>query len=267
VADRPEPFPPAGPDRAGAAPPPPGPPGSNPAGGHTGIAGKLSNRAIAAIALAIVAVAGGVVALVVLLGNHGPARPGPLRPVAAPAPVTSARTVSFTVQLAKAGNAHPGKRPKPAPAGKTYSFGNGVTLTPVKGWSSANPVKNGVNLVSPDGGAELFAEEFSAPQASDPAAELNSFNVPWLSNIQLSGAVQTGSIQGSTDSIASEAIVQFSANQSTNQGTMQVYGAFVLLLDPQHFEVFCVYEAASISEYNANSKSAIAMISVLAGTG
>jgi hypothetical protein len=236
----------------GAAFPPAPPAGPH----HRGLQGKLSSMAVVAIAVGLAVLAGGIVALVVLLGSHTPGRPGPTRPGAA-AVGSEGSGIHHGLLLAK----HRGRAPQSTRGRSTvYDFGHGVRLTTVPGWTQIDKVPNGADLLSPDQGAEMFLELFPAPNATDPASEIGTFNVPWLSNIQVDGTtLKTFSI---TDSpvFTTEASEQYTADQSSNQGTQQVYGFFVVALDPNNFEVFGVYEAASVSEYNKNAKAAINML-------
>jgi hypothetical protein len=261
MTDDTDPVPAAAPSAAGVGAAYPPAPGWAPGPHHRGLQGKLSNMAVVAIAVGVAVLAGGIVALVVLLGNHTAPRPGPTRPAAA-ATESAGSSSSHVVLLAK----RRGRAPHSSRGRSTvYDFGHGVKLTTVPGWTQIDNVPNGADLLSPDQGAEMFFELFPAPNATDPSSEIGTFNVPWLSNIQVDGStLQTFSI---TDSqfFTTEASEQYTANQSSNQGTQQVYGFFVVALDPNNFEVFGVYEAASVSEYNKNAKAAINMLITATG--
>jgi hypothetical protein len=233
---------------------------------HTGLHGKLSHVTILVTALVTAVVAGGIVALVVLLGNHSPAPSGPAPRVGYSAPTAiNVQPGSYDrAQLAK----HRGKPPHHAQttSSTSFSLGNGVTLTAVAGWSSISNVPQGANLLSPDQGAEFYAEEFSAPQATDPVAQISTITIPWLSNIQMNqSTLKSVSFSGSPAGFTKAATIQYSATQSGNQGTQQVYGFLGIILNPNNFEVFVLYEAASSSEYNKNITAADNMMTSILG--
>jgi hypothetical protein len=281
------PPPPPPPPAVSYPPPPPpaavGTPAAPPVGGH----GHLNGAKIGAIAGGGVAVIGGIVALITLLGHHNPPKPPP-----APAPVQPAQPVNNQPTTPPSQPTQPTSPPSepasPAPAsptpessqpaepssnqgGSTYDLGNGATLTPVAGWKVEGTGNHQVALLSPNSDAEYFAIGGAAKEqdaASQLQADAQSYvsSDSALSNVKVA-APQTQSVGGSAG-FTQVATMPFTATLTTNQGTTQIIGLFYDLYNTQGYSVLAVFDATSQDAYQAAAKDSDAMTSsILGGSG
>ena len=206
------------------------------------------------ITLAVVTIAGGLVALVVLLGNHTPSRLSP--PSSSAAAILPTRSTPTQAILAKRrGRTKPQRAHDDLQLRRRREPGVGCRVDEGRQRAErSRPAQSrqwrralcGVVLGSPGDRSGGRALQLQHPLALEHPAD--------------SSTLETNPITDSTAGFTTEADEQFSATQSTNQGTQQVYGFYTVALDPNNYEVFALYFAASVSEYNKNSKAAITML-------
>jgi len=268
--------PPPPPPPAVSYPPPPppaavAPPAAPPAGGH----GHLNGAKIGLIAGGGVAVIGGIVAVIALVGHHNPPNPPP--PPPAPQPVSSQpATPPSTPPSQPPSSPEPGS-PTPEssePAepsnegGSIVDLGNGAKLTPSAGWKVLGTGDRQVALLSPNSNAEYFAiggkagEQDAASQLQKDAQDFVSSDSA-LSNVKV-GESSVQDVSGSAG-FTKVAVMPFSATLTTNQGTTQVVGLFYDLFNPQGYSVLVMYDATSTDAYKENAKDSDTMTSSILG--
>lgn len=261
-------------------PPPPAtvaPPAAPPAGGR----GHLNGAKIGLIAGGGVAVIGGIVAVISLVGHHGPNNPPPAPP--APAPVSSqpAQPPPSTPpstppsQPTEPGSPTPeSSQPAQPPSNQgagAIDLGGGASLTPAPGWKVEGTGNHSAELLGPNSDAQYFAAGGAAKQ-QDAASQLQADAQDYVSsdsalaNVKV-GQTSTQQVSGSAG-FTSVATMPFEATLTTNQGTTQIVGIFYELFNPQGFSVLAVFDATSADAYKAAAKDSDAMTSsILGGAG
>jgi hypothetical protein len=112
-------------------------------------------------------------------------------------------------------------------------LGSGVAVTPAPGWTIVKQGRQYVYLVNPGQDAEVYASEGSsnAPDITQESAFIinNFVQSSGLTNVQQTSGPVT-SIQGKNFQQLLE--VDYTADQQTNQGTAELWGAWVTLYNP-----------------------------------
>jgi hypothetical protein len=227
-----------------SAPPPP-PPHTPPPLHYPGHGGRVAHRlrpvVIAAIIGVVLLIAAAVTAAIVWTGtanrpkppqimpsSHAamaaPAQPGMLRPPKPPEQVmhtlTTGRSMAVTLTSAN-----------------PITIGQGVSITPAPGWTLANQGTNWVMLYNADSTAQTYVTVGKA-SGTDILAELQadinsltSASSAGLSNVQMEKPL-TNTLQG--NNFQQDAIIGYTADQSTQQGTTSIVGVFAELLNPSN---------------------------------
>ena len=214
---------------------------------------RLHGVVVAAIVAVVVIVAAGVTAAVVFSGPSTQPKP----PTTGPGGILPKAHATAAI--------HPGggpgdivlastMTPLAAGAASTVDLGNGVTLTLASGWTIwAQDQPQQVVLTNGDHSAELVAEEgsWNTPDINQLATVLinKQIQADGLTNVQQKPA-QPKAVQGRNFQQYLE--VDYTGNSQNNQGTMQVWGAWVTLLNPStHIAGFVEFYSPSQEAFKA----------------
>jgi hypothetical protein len=208
---------------------------------------KLSGALIAGIVAAIVLIAGGVTAAFVLtgkssattshsgnslgngnLGNGNNTSPAPTPTQPAPTPTQPAPTPTAPAPTPT--------QPAPTPGnggGGGVDLGNGVSLTPAAGWKIVRQTASSVSLMSPDQSCEFDIYTGKAG-SSDANAELTALANEWAKDnsaqdVKVSSPDGPKAVNGQNFQQLSQ--MQFQATLAGQQGTLQLFGNFLVLLN------------------------------------
>jgi hypothetical protein len=243
---------------------------------------KLSTPMIAAIGGGAVAVIGGIVALVTLLGGNDEKSPSSSRtaPVSSPAPQStpggSLPSQPDSGQPSPAPSDVPTSAPTGEPSAPTtdtgttggVDLGNGVVLIPASGWTDSGTASSGqADLFSPDNRTEFFVGTGGA-DSTDVLSVLstdiqNQVQNGSFSDVSL-GDAQQAETGGSVFDVGGQ--VPFTATVSTQQGTTEVTGTFGELLNTQTgLSAFVMFTALNDDDFQNNVDAVDQMVSSLIG--
>jgi hypothetical protein len=240
---------------------------------------------IAAIVAGVVAIAGGVTAVVVLTGNPAHANPAPVPAPQAlgnggligPAPATIPATPATTPAAPPPATTAPAPAPVstapiptptapapiPQPQGGAIPIAGDISIRPVSGWTVSNQKRGSIEIDDAAGDCSLFV--FVGKAAStDVTSELQSDLQSWVqqngaSNLQLGQVGQPTQLQG--PNFTQVQAVRYQAVLSGQQGTIPVYGVFAALMNAQSgTSAFAVLIAQSQQASQRNADAADQML-------
>ncbi len=220
---------------------------------------KLSGALIGAIIAAIVLVAGGTTAALVLTG--GPKHSaGPAAPAVGPAPLPGPQSTAPAPQDSSSAPA-----PQPQGAGGGTAIAGGVSITPASGWTIKANKDGHAGLSDANGDAflDVFVQKASSTDlGSELQAQVQGFmQVNNYTNVQL-GTVGSGADSG--PNFTEEAGVAFQGELSGQQGTVQVSGFIDLRLNPSTgVEALSAYAAGSPQIYHTHVHEVLQMFGSL----
>ena len=247
---------------------------------------KLSGALIGAIIAAIVLVAGGTTAALVLTG--GPKHSaGPAAPAVGPAPLPGPQSTAPAPQDSSSAPAPQDSSSAPAPqdsssapapqdsssapapqpqgAGGGTAIAGGVSITPASGWTIKANKDGHAGLSDANGDAflDVFVQKASSTDlGSELQAQVQGFmQVNNYTNVQL-GTVGSGADSG--PNFTEEAGVAFQGELSGQQGTVQVSGFIDLRLNPSTgVEALSAYAAGSPQIYHTHVHEVLQMFGSL----
>jgi hypothetical protein len=173
-------------------------------------------------------------------GKYGPAKAkasGSLQPGIFDGSQTVRGRVVLTSTMTPLADANP----------STYDFGRGITMTIAPGWTIYKKDTGMIDVINGDKTAEMFGIVGPTDTAdiTSEAALLIKNESAGLTNVQQDQSAQVQNVGG--QNFPQLLDIQYTANQQTNQGTAQVFGAWVTLFN-QSTKTGAFFDAYAFSE-------------------
>jgi hypothetical protein len=229
---------------------------------------RLHAAAVAAVVVVVVVAAAAISLAVAEGGNSTPPTPpgrgGGIAPGAAAAagPLVPARGESGEK---RSGDMHLASVTKPlALAFGPIDLGSGVSVAPAQGWTILNQDRQWVNLINAGHDAIVYASVGKANK-QDVVSEANllinqNIRSGGLTNVQQNSSARPTPLQGRNFQQLIE--LDYTADAQSNQGTMQIWGGWIVLFNSStEMSAFFNYFASSQETFKSSLTDAAGMLS------